>query len=50
MKIDLELIRILDAIDKQGSFEAAANELHKVRSAVTYQIQKYEELLDIQIF
>jgi molybdate transport repressor ModE-like protein len=50
MKLELELIRILDTIEKHGSFEAAANELHKVRSALTYQIQKYEELLEIQIF
>lgn len=49
MKIDLELIQILDAIDKYGSFEAAANVLNKVRSALTYQIQKYEEQLDLQI-
>jgi len=49
MNIPLELIQILDAIDRNGSFEAAANELHKVRSALTYNIRKFEDQLGIKI-
>ena len=50
MKNTLELIQILDAIDQNGSFEAAANKLHKVRSALTYTIQKFEENLGIKLY
>lgn len=46
----LELIQILDAIERHGSFETAARELHKVRSALTYNIKKFEERLGIQIY
>lgn len=50
MAITLELIQILDAIDRCGSFEAAANTLHKVRSALTYNIRTYEEATNILLF
>lgn len=50
MNISLELIQIIDAIDRNGSFEAAANELHKVRSALTYNIRTVEDRLGVQIF
>lgn len=50
MNINLELLQILDEIDRCGSFEAAANKLHKVRSALTYTIKKTEDKLGIQIF
>lgn len=46
----LELAKILDAIDRFQTFEAAANHLHKVRSALTYTIRKFENQHDIQIF
>ncbi len=50
MTITLDLIQILDAIDRNGSFEAAAQELHKVRSALTYNIRTYENVTGTQIF
>lgn len=50
MALTLELIQILDAIDRFGSFEAAANVLHKVRSALTYNIRTYEKATNIQLF
>jgi len=50
MNTTLELIQILDAIDRNGSFEAAAKKLHKVRSALSYNIRKFEERLGIKIF
>lgn len=41
----LELAQILDAIDRNKTFEAAANELYKVRSALTYTIKNMKIIL-----
>lgn len=49
-QLSLEALRIIDAIDKYGSFAAAANHLHKVPSAITYSVQKLEDELDTMIF
>lgn len=49
-QITLEALYILDAIDRRGSFAAAANELDKAPSSLSYQIQKLEQDLDINIF
>ncbi|MCG3728975.1 LysR family transcriptional regulator [Vibrio cincinnatiensis] len=46
----LEALHILDAIDRRGSFAAAANELNRAPSSLSYQIQKLEQDLDIMIF
>lgn len=43
-------MHILDAIDRRGSFAAAANELDRAPSSLSYQIQKLEQDLDIMIF
>jgi DNA-binding transcriptional LysR family regulator len=48
--LSLELIEILDAIDRRGSFAAAAEELERVPSALSYTVQKYEEALKFSIF
>ena len=48
--ITLDLLRALDAIDKRGSFAAAAQALHKVPSALTYTIQKVEQDLNLSLF
>lgn len=50
MKLSLDALEILDAIDRNGSFAAAANELHRVPSALTYQVQKLEQDLDVLLF
>lgn len=50
MKISIDALLVIDAIDRKGSFAAAAHELHRVPSAVTYTVQKLEEDLDVQIF
>lgn len=50
MRLTLEALTVLDAIERRGSFAAAAEELYRVPSAVTYTIQKLEQDLDIQIF
>ncbi len=48
--ITLEALHILDAIDRRGSFAAAAAELDRAPSSLSYQIQKLEQDLDIMIF
>jgi DNA-binding transcriptional LysR family regulator len=49
-RLTLEALEVLDAIDRKGSFAAAAAALYKVPSAVTYSIQKLEEDLDVRLF
>ncbi|MGL4379788.1 MAG: LysR substrate-binding domain-containing protein [Vibrio sp.] len=48
--ITLEALHILDAIQRRGSFAAAANELNRAPSSLSYQIQKLEQDLDLMIF
>jgi DNA-binding transcriptional LysR family regulator len=50
MKLSLDALLVLDAIDRKGSFAAAADELHRVPSAITYTVQKLEEDLDVLLF
>lgn len=50
MRLSLEALQVLDAIDRRGSFAAAASELHRVPSAITYTIQQLESDLDVLIF
>lgn len=50
MKLSLESIQVIDAIDRNGSFAAAADELHRVPSAVTYSVQQVEQDLDVLLF
>jgi len=47
--LTLEALRVLDAIERRGSFAAAADELGKVPSALSYTIQKLEEDLDVPV-
>ena len=50
MRLSLDALLVLDAIDRKGSFAAAADELHRVPSAITYTVQKLEEDLDVPLF
>lgn len=50
MNLTLEAIRILDTIDRKGSFGAAAVALDRVPSALTYSVRKLEEDLDVLLF
>ncbi len=50
MRISLDALQVLDAIQRKGSFAAAAAELHRVPSAITYTIQHLEQDLDVQLF
>lgn len=50
MKLSLEALQVLDAIDRNGSFAGAADELHRVPSAITYSVRQLEEGLGIGLF
>lgn len=50
MKISLEALQLLDAIDLKGGFAAAAAALHRVPSAVTHAIRKLEDDLGVRLF
>jgi len=48
--ITIDALKVLDAIDRKGSFAGAANELFRVPSAISYTVQKLEEDLSVPIF
>ena len=50
MRVTLEFLIVIDAIERRGSFAAAAAELHRVPSAITYQVRKLEEDLGVRVF
>lgn len=50
MNISLEALRCLDAIDRHGSFAAAAAALHRVPSALSHAIGNLESALGVPIF
>ena len=50
LKLSLEALQVIDAIDRRGSYAAAAQELHRVPSALSYAVQKLEQDLDLLVF
>lgn len=50
MRLTLESIHVLDAIDRKGSFAAAAHDLHRVPSAITYSVRQLEQGLGVELF
>jgi DNA-binding transcriptional LysR family regulator len=50
LKLSLEALQVLDAIDRKGSFAAAAEDLHRVPSAVTYSVRQLEGALGVELF
>jgi DNA-binding transcriptional LysR family regulator len=50
MKISLDVLLILDAIDRHGSFTAAAAALHRVPSALSHAVAKLESDLEVKLF
>jgi DNA-binding transcriptional LysR family regulator len=50
MKLSLEALQVIDAIDRKGSFASAAEDLHRVPSAVTYSVRQLEEGLGVALF
>src|SRR5271169_5257917 len=50
MRLSLDSLQVIDAIDRKGSFAAAAEDLHRVPSAVTYSVRQLEDALGIELF
>ena len=50
MKITLDALVVLDAIDRCGTFATAAVELHRVPSSLSYLVQKLESDLGVTVF
>lgn len=50
LKLSLDALQILDAIDRRGSFAAAGKALHKVPSTISYTVAKLEQDLGVQLF
>ncbi len=50
LKLSLDALEALDAIDRRGSFAAAAEALHRVPSALTYTMQKLEQDIGVAVF
>ncbi len=50
MRLTFDALTVLDSIDRNGSFAAAADELHRVPSAITYAVQKLEDELGVLLF
>ena len=48
--ISLDQLRVFLQVVKSGSFSAAARDMHRVQSAVTYAIQKLEDQLGAKVF
>ena len=50
MNVSLDQLLVLDAIERLGSFSAAAKELYRATSAVSYAIKTLESTLDVEIY
>ena len=50
LRLSLEALQVIDAIDRRGSFAKAAQELHRVPSTVSYIVSKLEDDLALQVF
>jgi DNA-binding transcriptional LysR family regulator len=49
-RLSLDALLIIDAIDRRGSFSAAAEELHRVPSTISYSVSKLEQDLNVVLF
>lgn len=50
LKLSLEAIEMVDAIDRHGSFAGAAEQLYRVPSTISYAVSKLEEQLGLPLF
>src|SRR3954462_2684832 len=50
LRLSLEALQIIDAIDRRGSVSAAGKELHRVPSTISYTVGKLEDDLGVQVF
>ena len=48
--ITIDVLEMIDAIDRRGSFASAAEDLERASSALSYGIQKLEEQLGVTVF
>ncbi len=49
-KLSLDALEVLKALERRGSYAAAATELFRVPSAITYAMRKLEDDLGVTIF
>ncbi len=50
MRLTLDALAVLEAIARKGSFAAAAAEMYRVPSAITYTVNKLEQDLKVDLF
>lgn len=50
LRLTLDALQVLDAIARRGSFAAAADELHRTTSTLSYTVKKLEHDLGVQLF
>ncbi|MGO4376773.1 LysR substrate-binding domain-containing protein [Pseudoduganella sp. RAF19] len=50
LRLSLDALEIMDAIDRRGSFSAAGKEMHRVPSTISYTVAKLEDELGVQLF
>jgi DNA-binding transcriptional LysR family regulator len=50
LKLSLDALQIIDAIDRRGSFSGAGKELFRVPSTISYTVNKLEEDLGVLLF
>lgn len=49
MRVDLEAIQVLETVIREGGLAPAAKKLHRVQSAVSYQLRKLERQLGVNL-
>lgn len=50
LRLTLDALQVVDAIDRCGSFAAAADELHRTTSTLSYTVKKLEHDLGVALF
>jgi DNA-binding transcriptional LysR family regulator len=50
LRLTLDALQVLDAIERRGSFAAAGEELHRTTSTLSYTVKKLEDDLGVQVF
>ena len=50
LRLSLDSLQVLDAIARRGSYAAAAEEVHRTVSTLSYTVKKLEDDLGVQVF
>lgn len=50
LRLSLDALQVLDAIARRGSFAAAADEIHRTTSTLSYTVRKLEDDLGLRVF